>query len=275
MNSLQALLLGVVQGLTEFLPISSSGHLALLQHFFGLDAQKEIFFDVVLHLGSLVAVLIYFRRDVVELVGACGKMAVQMIHPAGYPRLLRESRPAQLLFYLIVATGVTGAIGLCFQSPLEETFGNFRGIGVGWLVTGCLLLLAQRQLSRSNQEAPMNWRCAVAVGLVQALALLPGISRSGSTLTAGLLCRLGRDEAFRFAFLLSIPAILLVFIMKGIQQIHLIVDSNLWLHYGLGFLSSAIASYFSLTLLHWLLSRRQLLPFILYCFALGLITLST
>lgn len=274
MTTLQAFLLGLIQGLTEFLPVSSSGHLALATYFFGLDPSREIFFDLVLHMGSLVAVLIYFWREVRELVFAVGAMGKQLARPAGFPALLRESGACRIVWFLILATGVTGVIGLVFQPVLEAAFSNMRRIGKEFLLTGALLLVAQWRLSASAaREREMTWPAALVIGLFQALSLMPAVSRSGATLTGGLLCGVAREQVFRFIFLLSIPSILLVFLVKGMQEISSVFNTSLWPVYAVGFAASFLMSYLALRILHWFLRRRQLLPFALYCFALGLFML--
>jgi len=272
MTTLQAFLLGLIQGLTEFLPVSSSGHLALTAHFFGLDPRGKIFFDLVLHMGSFAAVLIYFRREVGILAAACLRAARQCARPAGLPSLFRADPAARGVFFLLLATGVTGAVGLTFQSRFEEAFENGKQIGVEFLLTAGLLALAQWRLSRPVAAVAMNWLIAAVIGLFQALSLLPAISRSGATLTAGLLCKLDREEAFRFAFLLAVPAIPLVFIVKGLQEGGSVWQPELFPGYAAGFISSALTSYLALRILHWFISRRQLVPFILYCLAAGLFT---
>lgn len=248
MNLLQALWLGIIQGLTEFLPVSSSGHLALAQKWLGLDAREELFFTLVLHMGSLVAVVFYFRRELIRLTG-------------------------RVLFFLLLATAVTGVLGLLFQSFFESAFSKSKEIGVEFFLTAGLLLVAQGCLRRRGEPVPMNWLHAVVIGLFQAISLLPAISRSGATLTGGLLCRLDREEAFRFAFLLSIPAIALVFAVKGLQESATVWQPELFPSYAFGFVASMVTSYLALNILHWFLLRRQLLPFALYCFGIGILTL--
>jgi len=122
----QAAFLGVIQGLTEFLPISSSGHLAVTSFLLGLDAQAEIFFDVILHLGSLFAVCIYFWKEIRECGAGLLILAKQMFQPLGYPNLLRQSKPCQLVWFLFLATAVTGLLGLIFQPFLEHAFANLQ-----------------------------------------------------------------------------------------------------------------------------------------------------
>ena len=189
MDILKAVILGIVQGLTEFLPVSSSGHLVLLQKLMGID-EPALFFDTMLHLGTLTAVFIVLRRDIWALL----------------------KRPFQRLTGLVIlATLPTIAIALAIKDFVEQAFHTGDYIGYGFLVTSALLLAAEALAARPGarrQEKDMTWVDAVLIGTLQGAAIMPAVSRSGSTIAGALSRRLDRDFAARFSFLMSIPAIL-------------------------------------------------------------------
>jgi undecaprenyl-diphosphatase len=189
MDMFKAIILGIVQGLTEFLPVSSSGHLVLLQKIMGID-EPTLFFDTMLHLGTLAAVLIVLRKDIWALL----------------------KRPFQRLTGLVVlATLPTIAIALIIKDFVEQAFHTGDYIGYGFLATSLILLAAEALAARPGarrQEKDMTWVDAVLIGTLQGAAIMPAVSRSGSTIAGALSRRLDRDFAARFSFLMSIPAIL-------------------------------------------------------------------
>lgn len=273
MDLIYAALLGLIQGLSEFLPISSSGHLAMTSKLLDIHLPHEIFFDVSLHMGSLLAVLIYFRREIKELLVATTKLLSQLIHPKQFFRLLQKDPPCSLLLFIVIATFITGLIGLLFHDPIIQLFSSSLAIGLGWLGTAAILLVAQWKLRKVSLPCQMRWTHAVWIGLFQALALLPGISRSGTTLMAGLLCGLSRENAFRFTFLLAVPAILMAFLGEGYSIWKNLDQPQIGLIYWVGFVVSALTSYAALSILRWLVLKGQLIPFIIYCSFIGLLTL--
>ncbi len=247
MEILWSILLGLLQGVAEFLPISSSGHLAFVAHFFNVPLASELFFTVAVHFGSIFALTFFFRAEIVDL----------------FKSNLRW------LIFLLMATFVTGLLGLLFHSVIANSFTNPKLMGIGWWVTGAILIVAQVKLNRPNQEKPFRWYHAILVGLAQAASLFPGVSRSGTTLTASLLCGLGINPAFRFAFLLAIPTILMACLGELWYSKASFSQIDSWVPYGVGFAVSAISSYGALKLLQWFLTRRQFLPFIIYSLVLG------
>jgi len=273
MDFIQAALLGLIQGLTEFLPVSSSGHLVITQKLFGLNPPEEFFFNICVHLGSLIAVLLFFKDEVKELGSTSIRLVRQLAHPKGFPSLFQSSLHCRTLLFLLIATFVTGAVGFLFHSYFVESFSSVKRIGVSWLITAGLLLSAQWKLKQPSSNLVMTWPMAILIGFFQALALFPGISRSGATLTAALLCGLNKERAFRFAFLLFIPTILLVFFVEGIQYRENFIHPEMWSTYLIGFTVSGFCSYLALHILRWFVSRQQLLPFVFYCFIIGLLAL--
>ena len=200
MNWFEALSLAVLQGLTEFLPVSSSGHLVLAQTFFGIDPANAFIYDIVLHLGTALAALVFFRRDLANVLRG-------LLPP--YRQAPPEIRGArQLLVLLAAATVPTAVIGLSFKDFFEGLFASPTAVVAALAVTGTLLIASAllQPASLALERAP--WWKSVLIGVAQGNAIVPGISRSGSTIVAGLAVGLRREDAVRFSFLLFLPAIL-------------------------------------------------------------------
>ena len=198
MTALQAALLGIVQGLTEFLPISSSAHLILARMFFGWeDGEVGLAFDVACHLGTLLALLVYFRRDVASLVAAVPDAASGA-----------RSEPARLVRSLTVGTLPILVVGLLFAEVLSTSVRTAAVAGVALALGAVVMILAERWGTRDRTEMSLTTAQALWLGFAQAVALIPGVSRSGAVLTIGMMFGLKRERAARFSFLLGIPAIL-------------------------------------------------------------------
>mgnify|MGYP002623654250 CR=1 FL=1 len=241
----EAVLLGLLQGLTEFLPISSSGHLALGEKALGWD-EPGMAFDVAVHVGSLGAVLVFVRREIVAML----------------------TRQPRLLGLLVVATVPAAVAGLGGAADVVDALKrNLAAVGLCLLGTAGILAVARKLPDRQGTAAQMGWGKALLVGLAQVLALLPGVSRSGSTFTAGLGVGLGREEAIRFAFLMAVPAIggAAVLTFAG-------GDFGTLPHGALagGTVVSFVASLFAMKAMVAVVVRRKLGWFALYCAALGL-----
>lgn len=255
MTFLQAILLGAVQGLTEFLPVSSSGHLAITQHFLPNFTQPGVLFDVLLHLGTMIAVVIYFRRDLLRLATAP--------LPGGDPLARRTLR------LLILASVPTAAIGLGFKDFFESLFDNLPLVAGMLLVTGTLLFISERLRARRRQrlEGELTLGDALLVGSVQGLAIIPGISRSGSTIATLLLKGVDGETAARFSFLLALPA---VFGATLLQLRHLEqVPGEQLPAYLAGTLVAFVVGYASIHLLLAVVRRQRLIWFAGYCWLLG------
>lgn len=257
MSVLEAIVLGSVQGLTEFIPISSSGHLVVVPALFGWD-QPTLAFDVMLHSASLLALLVYFSGDLADLVRG----------------LLHGDRTARrIVLLLAVASVPAGLAGLLLGDFFEDQFSDARGAAWQLLLTAVILVVAEQALrhhQRRNARAGTRLRQmddlrtpdAISVGIAQAVAILPGISRSGATIGAGLLFGVEREVAARFAFLLAIPALL----GAAIVQLPDLGNSPLGLGAGVaGFLASLVTSYLAIAALIRYLKTRTLYPFALYC----------
>jgi undecaprenyl-diphosphatase len=235
---IEAIFLGIVQGLTEFLPVSSSGHLLLGQYFLGLDQTRfGLSFDVALHLGTLVAVVFFFWRDLVRMVLA-------------FLRSLRRrdfSDPDQRLAYLILASTIPAAlIGYLLEDFFETAVRSPWVVVFNLVLVGVLFIVGEAVGRKVREASKLTFPEAVGVGLAQAAALVPGISRSGATITLGLFLGLRREEAARFSFLMSVPIIA----GAGILQVGAVASEGMsaydTLLFGVGFISSAIVGYLAI-----------------------------
>jgi len=257
----QVLFLALLQGLTEFLPISSSGHLILAPYLLGWQDQG-LAFDVAVHLGTLLAVMLYFRRDIVDMAFA----GTQVLRGGDV------TPPARMLFWVGLATIPAGLAGLLFDDIIETTLRSplvFAATTIGF---GILLWLADVYKKEVRTEHELTWRDALMIGGAQALALIPGTSRSGITMTAGLMLGLGREAAARFSFLLSIPVILLASMWQVIKLVRQAepVDWSLLL---LGVVVSAISAYVCIRLFLQWIGRTGFLPFAIYRVLLGVLVI--
>jgi undecaprenyl-diphosphatase len=260
--SVQALLLGILQGLTEFLPVSSSAHLILLPWFFRWNNPlvDSLTFDVALHAGTLLAILWYFRRDWVEMVG-------------GFFRILARRRvedsQERLIIYIILATIPAAVIGFILEKTIEESFRAPALIVLPLVAVSFLMIYAERRSHPSHPLDELRLKDALIIGCAQALALFPGVSRSGITITTGLLRGYRREAATRFSFLLSTPAI------AGAALLHLghlpkdIVSE--WPIFAIGVASSGVVGYLAIAFLMHFLRRHTLNVFAGYRLAVAAI----
>jgi undecaprenyl-diphosphatase len=265
MSYLQATLLGALQGLTEFLPISSSGHLVLLQHLFGLH-EPALIFDLFVHIATLAAVLTMYRRDVYNLFAAWAPPRNGLA--ANSPKRASARRLGLLL---VLANIPTAAIGLLFESTFEQFFSTPWLVGIALLVTGALLWLLRPSSGRDSGTSEVGIAHAVLLGCIQGLAITPGISRSGSTIAVALLCGVSRESAARFSFLMAIPAILGAAMLKS-DNVSTLSIVELYLVM-VGMLSALVVGYIALRYLIRLVMQGELWRFAFYCWAVGLTTI--
>jgi len=264
----QAILLGLVQGLTEFLPISSSAHLVLAQSLLGIE-PPGLSLEIAVHLGTLAAVVAVFARDLGELLRAAGRLVgagARGAWPRGWPA--REPGAA-LLATLVLASLVTASVGLAAEPWLRGAFEEPRVAAALLLVTGGLLWGAGRISPGTRSVAAVDWRDGLLVGVAQGVAILPGISRSGVTIAAGLLNGLDRDAAARFSFLLSVPAILGATALEAARA-----GPASLLQPGLEVTlpamgAAAVTGFLAVTWLLRLVRRGRLGMFAYYCWAVG------
>jgi undecaprenyl-diphosphatase len=268
---LQAIILGIVQGLGEFLPISSSGHLALLQHFFGIEGESVLFFAVMLHLGTLLSVFVIYWKDIVLLCKELGLTIADLVTGKG-PRI-NSSSERRLGFLIVVATIPTALMGVFLKDMFAGFYESLIAIGIGFLITGTILLIAERHGRGRTQVEGMIFRHALFVGLMQGIAITPGISRSGSTIFGGLFMGLERNFALRFAFLVSIPAILGSVVMELPPALEIGIPTELLGPIVVGTLVSALMGFVAIKAMLRLVANLKLSIFSVYTIGLGILVL--
>ena len=212
MSMIESIILGLVQGLAEFLPISSSGHLAALQHFFGISSDNVLTFTVMLHFGTLIAIFVAYWKDIVDLVIELFATLKDLFTGKGLQMNKNETR--RLGVMIIISTIPTAVIGLLFNDLFESLYSSMLFIGAALLITGTCLWFAERKGGGKKGVKEMTMKDALFIGVCQSIAICPGISRSGATMVGGLLSRFNRPHAVRYAFLISIPSVLGAFIME-------------------------------------------------------------
>ncbi len=269
MSYFEAVILGLIQGLAEFLPISSSGHLALMQQWFGIEEDKVLLFAVLLHVGTLVSVFIVYWKDVWELIKELGLTIRDIFTGRG---LRIQERPTRKLgVMIIVATIPTGIIGILFNDFFNSLYNSVIPIGIGLIITGFLLILAERMGSASRGIQQMNYRNALFIGTVQGIAICPGISRSGSTLFGSLMCNLDRKFAVKFVFLISIPSILGSAVMEAPAAIQSGLEPGQLGPILAGMAVAAISGLIAIKTMIKIVSDKKLSYFSYYVWILGLI----
>ncbi|MFQ5909490.1 MAG: undecaprenyl-diphosphate phosphatase [Thermoplasmata archaeon] len=268
MTPLHAIILGLVQGLTEWLPVSSSGHLVLLQEFLGLDVP--IFFDLMLHLATVIVVTFVFRGDILGIFRSLKRTFRLKREGMNLKDILKSERPSLLAWFVVLGSIPTAILGFVLYDLIKSLFSNLLVIGIALLATGTILALTIP--SRKKKEF-MTTYDALSIGLAQGISLVPGLSRSGLTISLGMLRGIDRELAARYSFLLSIPAILgagtfeLLEVMGNPPPI----DPFLL---AVAFLSSLIFGYLSIKALWFIIKRAKLYYFSAYCFLIGSIVLS-
>jgi undecaprenyl-diphosphatase len=270
LQTVEAIILGAIQGLTEFLPVSSSGHLVLFQNLFGLK-EPELLFDICLHVGTLVAVLVVFYRDILDILTALVRIPGRMTSAGGFWRLCQTDPAIRMAFLIVVGSLPTAVIGLLFKNITDQLFGSTAIVGAMLLVTGILLWLTRRIQGSGRPIGRTTVKDALIIGIVQGLAILPGISRSGSTIATALFLGVDRKLAGRYSFLLSIPAIVGALLL-GLDAPELATTIPLTTIIA-GSLVSAVVGWLALVVLLRVVDRGQLHRFAPYCWLVGLITL--
>jgi undecaprenyl-diphosphatase len=276
---LQAALLGVVQGLTEFLPVSSSAHLILARAFFGFDGDKfGLSFDVACHVGTLIAVLVYFREDVARMIAAVpralgiGRPEAGRVGRAGAGRVVEVAvaDPApHLIWLLVVGTIPAVVVGLLFGKAIEEHL-RTPAVAATMLAAGAIVMMAAERVGRKTRdELSLTLTEAFWIGCVQALALVPGVSRSGATISLALFLGLRRPEAARFIFLLAIPAILGAAAHEAPKVLKAGLGGDTALLFAIGVVTSAVVGYLAVKYFIRYLANHTLDVFAWYRLALA------
>jgi undecaprenyl-diphosphatase len=264
MDIIQAIILGVIQGLTEFLPVSSSAHLVFITDILGLP--QNVAFDTLLHLGTLVAVVGYFWRDIVEIITSFIS-SIMDIFRGKFKEGLKEKPFKKLTWLLVVGTIPAGLMGILLQKQFEALFNSVIYVGFFLIITGLLLWGAERVKPGEKDVEDISFKNALVIGIAQGIAIAPGISRSGATISAGLFSGLNRELAARFSFLLSIPAILGAALVQAKDITSFDASTAVLIA---GFLSALIFGYLAIKLLLKIIKERTLMIFAYYCWIVGI-----
>lgn len=281
MTLINAVILGIIQGLAEFLPISSSGHLAILEEVLKVK-NAGMFFDVMLHLGTLVAIFIAYWSDIKKLV-AEGIMIVRdaiinffrffynITHrqkPKSYIHIV-HSPYRKFVMLIIVSTIPTGIIGVVFKDVVSSASSSLLIVGICLLITGIILLVSDVLPAGNKRPNQVGYTQAGIIGVVQGLATLPGISRSGSTITACLLCGFDKSFAVKYSFIMSIPAVLGAVVLELKDFAELTIEKAELLYYGIGTLLAAIVGYICIKTMLVVVRGKKFRYFAYYCFVVG------
>jgi undecaprenyl-diphosphatase len=267
MTLLQAIILGIIQGLTEFLPVSSSAHLVLTPYLLGwkIPPQEAFIFDVLVQVASLVAVIAYFWTDLMTILRAWLAGLLQR-KPFTDPQ-------ARLGWLLILATIPAGLTGLLIKDLVEQAFASPLATALFLFVTAGMLTAAEYFSRQQREMEQLNWKDALWIGLAQAVAIFPGISRSGATISGGMARGFKRPASARFAFLMSIPIMLAAGLLASLDMVKVSGEMSILPVFIPGLLASAIVSYFAIRWLLKYLAQHSLYIFAIYCAALGSLVL--
>lgn len=262
MNLIQGIILGIVQGLTEFLPVSSSGHLVFAERLLNIR-KGDIVFEVMVHVGTLLAVLFFFRRRLAEIF-------LSLLAIGRKEKTSEDREGLRLAWFLILGTIPAVIFGLLFKDYIEHAFGSARWTSVEFLITGLILIATIWARDRGRD---LNNSNTLAIGVAQAIAIMPAISRSGSTIAAGMFAGISKEKAAEFSFLLSIPAIGGAAVLQLPEFLRVVPDRTVMGVYLLATLISALVGYLSISFLLSVIKRGKFFYFGLYCVLLGILGL--
>lgn len=265
MNSIESFILGVFQGIAEFLPVSSSGHLVILERLFNLNSDN-IAFEVSVHFGTLLSVVAIYYSDLWKMIVSF----FSGLFSKKFRSNFQNDEYFRLAVFVVIATIPAGLVGVLFSDFIEDIFHSVRLVGVTLMITGVFLFLTRFVKIQNRKLGGWN---GVLIGICQAVAILPGISRSGSTISAGLLCGISRTEATRFSFLLSVPAVLGATILEGKDALIPGSAALDWKILSIGLISSFVVGYLSLKFLLKIVQSGKFSWFAPYCLLAGLLTL--
>lgn len=276
MTYLSAVLMGILQGVAEFLPISSSGHLALFQHFFGVENYEEtqMFFTVLLHLGTLISVFVYYWHDILDMIREFFLLLGSLFSRKGTHEI-RNTPPARRMVLLIIVATLPLFGILPVKDYIESAMNNVTFVSVALIATGFILFFSDRMARGRKTARTATMTDALRVGCAQAFGTLPGISRSGSTISAGLLRGYDRNFAVRFSFLMSLPAVLganILTLKDVIEEGG--IDTTLLPVYLVGMVVAAVVGYFAIRLVNLLADKGKFGAFAWYCWAAGAASLA-
>lgn len=286
MTILESILLGIVQGITEFLPVSSSGHLAIIQNIFHIETNGGMLFDIMLHLGTLVAVFAVYRKDIwkmiLEALHMCADLFFNLkiwilnkIHKTSlaYKKIVHNSY-RKFVVLILVSTVPTGLIGILGKSLIEAVSQTLLIPGICLWITGILLVMADTAKEGKDLPRSVSYKTGLLIGIAQGFAILPGISRSGATITACILCGLERRFAVKYSFILSIPAILGAAVLEIKDVIaEPIIYSEIGI-YLIGTIFAAAVGYVCIKTMLVVVRNKKFKYFAWYCYAVGAVAIA-
>lgn len=266
-----AIILGLVQGIAEFLPISSSGHLSVLQNLFHMSTAEDghMFFDVLLHLGTLISICIVYWRDIVTMF----RETIQFFRNTNKPTTARQQLPAARMVLMIVVATLPLFVILPINDYVEQLYYHTFFIGIAFVLTGCLLFVSDKMPAGRRTEKNMRIKDALIIGVCQAVATIPGLSRSGTTITAGMATGLNRDFAVKFSFMMSLPAVLGANILSLVKAVKTGIDVSLLPAYLIGMVVAMISGIFAIGLVKHITSKGKFGNFAYYCWGVGALTI--
>lgn len=282
MELIKSIIMGIVQGVAEFLPISSSGHLAIFKHILGIK-DPSLLFDVMLHFGTLVAIFIAFWKDIKELIvegfGIIGDFIINLFRfiknifsgkKIGYKKIV-NSPYRRFVMLIIVSTIPTGIMGILFKDAIEQFSTTLLLPGIFLLCTGVILLIADNVKTGIKNEETAGYKEAGIIGIAQGVATLPGISRSGTTITACLLCGFKKEFAVKYSFIMSIPAVLGAVVLEIKDAFSMNIEGLQMVNYGVGTVISAVVGYICIKTMLVIVKGKKFKYFAYYCFLIGII----
>lgn len=286
MTLIESIILGLVQGLAEFLPISSSGHLAILEETLNIQ-NAGIVYDVMLHIGTLLAVVVAFFPDikklVIETIGIICCVAINIgrfFSNLGRPRNNKKdylpivnSSYRRFVLLIIVSTIPTAIIGVLLKNVVKAAAGSLLVVGICLIISGILLFVADRIVTGKKRVNKVKYSEAGFIGIIQGFATMPGISRSGATITAGLLCGFDRTFAVKYSFIMSIPAILGAMILEIKDFASMSVSSNELLYYFVGMIVAAVVGFIAIKVVLNIVKKKKYKYFAYYCLLIGLVAI--
>lgn len=264
MEFIDSFLLGLIQGLTEFLPISSSGHLVLGEALLGGELDKSITFEVVVHFGTLCSILIYYHNEIKDILSSLWDLALQ---PNQFSNKVSTDSNIKLTGFILLSMIPALIVGLTLKDTIENVFLNPFTVSIMLLVTGAILFSTKFRDKFPNNVGASS---AFGIGLAQAFAILPGISRSGATISFGLYLGIKREEVANFSFLMVIPVIAGAMLLEVLTMIEAGIQMDAFWPLVIGFVTSLVSGYFALKYLIILLRTKGIHPFAWYCWALGI-----
>ncbi len=289
MSLLEAIIMGLVQGVAEFLPVSSSGHLAIFKHILNIDLEASggILFDVMLHFGTLLAIFIAFWKDIKKLIieGFCiigdffinvSRFFQNAFHAKEekkeYKKMV-ETAYRKFVMLVIVSTIPTGIIGVLLSDLIEKASATLIVPGIGLLITACLLLMADRTESGTKRPNQISYKDAGIVGIAQGIATLPGISRSGTTIATCLKLGFDKNFAVKYSFIMSIPAVMGAAILEIKDFDKISSDPTILVNYGVGTIVAAVVGYICIKTMLVVVRGKKFKGFAYYCFLVGVVAI--